>query len=96
MSKKTEKSKIIWTSTVPQNPGSVAMKFRPPNIIEKREKRERREVRREVVPDESEREFELTQAYSLCKGRASLCGVRLIADTVPYNTTRRSPIQVLT
>ena len=48
----------------------------------------------EVVSDESEREFELTQAYSLCKGRALLLGVRLIADTVPYknnNTTRRSP-----
>jgi len=28
--KKKEKSKIIWTSTVSQTPGSVAMKFRPP------------------------------------------------------------------
>ena len=38
----------------------------------------------EVVSDESEKEFELTQAYSLCKGRASLRGVRLVADTVLY------------
>jgi len=30
VSKKKEKSKIIWTSTVPQTPGNVAMKFRPP------------------------------------------------------------------
>ena len=36
------------------------------------------ESRREVVSDKSEREFELTQAYRLCKGRASLRGVRLI------------------
>ena len=38
----------------------------------------------EVVSDESEREFELTQAYSLCKGRASLRGIRFVADKVPY------------
>jgi len=30
VTKKKEKSKIIWTSTVAQTPGSVAMKFRPP------------------------------------------------------------------
>ena len=30
VAKKKEKSKIIWTSTIQQTPGSVAMKFRPP------------------------------------------------------------------
>ena len=30
INKRDKKSKIIWTSTVSQSPGAVAMKFRPP------------------------------------------------------------------
>ena len=30
ITKRDKKSKIIWTTTVSQSPGSVAMKFRPP------------------------------------------------------------------
>ena len=30
VTKKKEKSKIIWTSTIPQASGAVALKYRPP------------------------------------------------------------------